>query len=640
MHHSVFTFPFNQHLINRTISLLCLGLMFVLCRVGGGQHVDLSIGSDQYPEDDAVILRWEQHWEMSPSGQITRIDHKWIKLLNRRAIRRYADPRIDYSTATDEMKILVARTHLPDGTILPVPDYSFNIASPSDLSGWPEYVDWQQTIVSFSGIVNDCILELAYQVTTEAGVLPWLDADLRLDSDDPVHTRIVSVTIPDEYDLHFQVSNCADNGGPSNHRIDGKTQFTWRWDRLAGTPGEPQSYPWYQRCPRLQFTSCDSAGVWIVKIQQSVDQAAVSNDDLTQWIQEITEDELDAAAKVEKVTDSLKSTFNFIHALRSYRSWNCRNVGEVFQTNYGNPMEAAALLMSAYQSLGLTCRSYVAVDSMRWDDRVPTGSAFSAVVIEVDTGEGTQLVHPERGILHNPGSWGQHTLLHLDSQGTTQSIVLADRSDSASNIKITGKVTLAEDGTAAGTIQLHCTGGFYDPARLDSADAQESFTKRLVRNLLTGFDLDQYSVVTLSDQALQIEAQVKTSEPLDQLGDHYVLTFGNGPVSLSTYPLPLERSYRRTDVHLKGAFSESVDLYIEWPETCTIGIVPAELSNVTGSWGSVGQEIHQEPTLLRLKRHLEVNTDLLNPIEFDQLRSAVNALRSTGALKMMYGKDS
>jgi len=140
----------------------------------------LTRGQTQSPDEDAVILLWEQHWTLEKDGTGHRCDPQRLKLFNRRPIRSVADPRLDFVEGQDKLVIHKAQTILPDGTIMPVPDYSFNIAAPNDVAGWPEYAGWQQQIVSFSGIEPGVVLELDYEVTTPAGVLPWLEADLRL----------------------------------------------------------------------------------------------------------------------------------------------------------------------------------------------------------------------------------------------------------------------------------------------------------------------------------------------------------------------------------------------------------------------------------------------------------------------------
>ena len=56
---------------------------------------DLTIGAEQFPDDDAVILRWEQHWEIDGFGKVHRREHKWVKLLDSRAFGRFTLVGVD-----------------------------------------------------------------------------------------------------------------------------------------------------------------------------------------------------------------------------------------------------------------------------------------------------------------------------------------------------------------------------------------------------------------------------------------------------------------------------------------------------------------------------------------------------------------
>ncbi len=182
---------------------------------------DLSVGAKEYPDADAIILSWTQHFTLEDDGTIRRREHKWIKILDARAIRGFADPRIDFCEGEDEVIVHKAVTHLPDGKVMPVPDYSYNIAAPRDVAGWPQWSAWRQKIVSFSGLQPGAVIEFDWEVVTKAGVLPHLTAELRLDADHPVLRHEVVVVVPSGTPVKVWAERCpdgeeaeSDGGGP------------------------------------------------------------------------------------------------------------------------------------------------------------------------------------------------------------------------------------------------------------------------------------------------------------------------------------------------------------------------------------------------------------------------------------------
>ncbi|MHC4698585.1 MAG: DUF3857 domain-containing protein, partial [Planctomycetota bacterium] len=447
----------------------------------------LSIGAAQFPSEDAVILRWEQGWTMERDGTVRRRDHKWIKLLNRRPTRRFGDPRIPFFSGHDELIIHKAQTILQDGTVLPVPEYSFNTAGPDDVAGWPEYANWQDRIVNFSGIEDDAVLELDYEIVTQPGVFPWISGDIRLDDDYPVVERVMSVTIPQSRELAHQVDRADDSAkAPQTSTEGGLRTYRWTFKDLPGARGEPQSLPWQRRSPRLRFTTCRGAKRWVAAIVERVNMAAKADERITKFAEETVKDETDPAERVRKLAKKLHDSFNVIASPKTLRLFACRKAEDVFRSNYGNPLEAAALYAVAIRSVGIDASLTVGVDATTWDDNVPTESALGAVILTAHVpGESPIHVHPQRGVFANPGHWGQRWLLSVDASGKLQkTYVYARGEQEPSELNISGKIAIDSEGKATGELRLRLTGVFYDPDELDTAKAQKDLVTKMAGHVL------------------------------------------------------------------------------------------------------------------------------------------------------------
>jgi hypothetical protein len=600
---------------------------------------DLAIGAAQYPEDDAVVLRRERQWRIDADGAVHRREHYWVKLLNRRPIRRYADPRIDFNADTDTVKIYQARTHLPDGTILPVPEYSFNIASPNDVAGWPEYAAWRQRIVSFSGIVDDCVLELDYEVTTEPGVLPWISADLRLQEGDPVVQQIVSVTAPKSVAVLHRLDGVeAPNQPARSEDVNGVVTLRWTFENLPGARNEEQSPPWQERCGRLRFTTCPDAVTWTNKALTGAAHATEPDDAITAFAHDAVEEEPDLSRRLDKLAGALRGTFNFIDSPKTVRKMSCRPAADVFRSNYGSPLESGALLLAACRALSLKAYPVLAVDGRFFDADVPTDSGLVGVAAVIETKDGPLYVHPRHGVFHDPGSWGRHILLSLNDRGELeQTYIRARGEDLTSELSCTGRIELAEDGTAAGTIYVTMTGAFFDPTDLETGKAQQRKVESLVDRMLSGFKVTEASVTALSQDEFSATAQISTAEALPKIDDQRLLTLGDGPAFLADFPLPTDRSQRLTAVKLAGAFSEHIDLTVVLPDGKELRLMPASLPEVSGRWGAISQTVTRNGPEIHLQRDARVTIDRISPEEFPPIREAVNALRAPGCLHLAYG---
>jgi hypothetical protein len=592
---------------------------------------DLHVDRAAYPEDDAVILRWEQHWTLHDDGTIRRREHKWTKLLNRRPLRRLGDPRIDFQEDREQLVLHAAQTHLPDDTIQVVPDYARNLTSPDDLAGWPEYIGWRQMVVSFTGLVTGATMELDYEIVTQPGTYPWLEADLRVHNDEPVIQRIVTVTVPAETKLAFLVDRL--ETPVSRDGIDGQTRYTWVFTDLEASPGEPQSLPWQQRDGRLRFTTCPDAAAWVSARLDAAKEAAQPDDAIRAFAADAVEGIVEPIERVEALDKKLRDSFNIVTSSRTRTSLRCRSAAEVFRSNYGSPLEAAALWTAALRALAYIPQLAVAVDARRWDDAVPTGSAANGLAVTVPTPDGPIHLHPRYGVFANPGAWGRRWLLDVEgSDSVRQTRVWLRGEQAPSRLEMSGTLRIDKDAAATAELRIRLTGAFYDPAKLEDAGKQKALVQRCVDSVLEGFDLKSHTIVALSDDLLRATAEVASTEPLPDRGGQHLLRLGDGPSFLSEIPMPLNRSARRTAVDVRGRFLERVDLTIQLPEGWTAPITPRPIASAKAPWGSAGQTLTVDDNTIRWVRTIHLRQDSLSAKTFGPVRDAINGLRADASL--------
>ena len=216
-------------------------LLLVLAAAAVAEEPPKRVAPGDYPDEAAVVLRWEHRFTLEKDGAIRVRERTWTQILDRRAIRGLADPRIDYHEGEDEVVVHVAQTHLPDGSILPVPDYSYNIAAPNDVAGWPEWSAWRQRIVSFSGLRPGAVIEFDREVATKGGVLPWISGEVRLDADHPVLRHDVILEVPWGMFVNY-TEGCGLEMTPSDGT--GPDVYRWSAETLPAGRGEPQSPHW------------------------------------------------------------------------------------------------------------------------------------------------------------------------------------------------------------------------------------------------------------------------------------------------------------------------------------------------------------------------------------------------------------
>jgi len=593
-------------------------------------------GADPFPNDDAVFLRYAQDWTLDRDGT-THYREQWsVKLRNNRPIDRFGDPRIAHLRGDDTLVIHEAKAVLPDGSVLKVPDYSFNLAATDAVAGWPEYSGWQDMIVSFSGIEPGVVLHLDYEVISPAGALPWLEGQVRLTDRYPIVDRFVRVTVPEGTTLHYRL----DAGGEANASLEerstgGNKTYRWMASNLPGENEEPVSLPWSMVSPRLRFSTCPDVSTWASNLLARVDRAAVPDKAIEAFALSAVDNETDPAERIRKVAEKLGNTFNFVDSPKALRSLSCRDAGQVYQSNYGNGLEAGSLLLAAVRSLGLDASPILGVKADEWaeaDGLSPTLSSLDGSLALVSLPAGAVYLHPRYGEIKNPGTWGRRWLLGV-RDGQFESVRVKARGEGAvSEVHVTGKVSLGKDGRASGELRVLASGAYFEPDKIRNADAQKAWAAALVAQVLGGFDVSSLSIVALSDDTVRATLQIATTNPLAKLGGRYVLRFGDGPALPQTLGLPLERSERTTAVRIGTRIREVTDLTVELPEGWKADVLPGSLEPVSGAWGSASQNVSKTDKTLHLARSVTIDKEMLSAAEFLEARGALNALRANKRL--------
>ncbi len=615
----------------------CAAFLLMACVFGVGvapalaAPPNMNVSAKDYPLDDGVVLKWVQHYTWEKDGTVRVRNHRIFKFLNRKPIRSEADPRVTYNLDEEELKIHTARTHLPDGEILDVPDYSFNPAGPDDVAGWPEYAGWRDVVISFSGIVAGCAIELDYEIVTKPGVYPWLEGDLCLTENDPAIEREIIVTVPDGVKLSAAVSN-TDQFKAADESANGMKTYRWVFRDLPAMPGEPASLRWEERCPRLQFTTCPDAKTFVGRILKTVGDAAKSTDDIKKFAEEASKDAAGEADRARKVSKKIRDSFNFKDSARTYRGLRCRPAAEVWDTNYGNPLEAAAFLAASLSALDASPRLYLAVDEASWSNDVPTLSSFAGVVTEIETPDGALWLHPRVGEVRTPGAWGGHTLIALDDSGRLDKSYVAARGEGVDSMaEVSGMLKIDGEGRLSGDLSLRLTGAYYDPADLDSAGSQKGLVGRILGRVVSGADISNHAVTYLADDVMKAEATIRTGEAQKPQGDNLVVSLGSGPAVLLAAYLPVDRVTRRTAVDTGTRLHERIDVTIELPQGKRAAVAPASLEKVEGEWGYAEQCVELDGNKLRLRRNISINSETIAPSDFDSLRNALNKLQTETA---------
>lgn len=608
---------------------------------------------------DAIIELWEQHWTLNSDGSTVYYEKQHVRINSERAYAPFADRHITYHADTDELEILTARTRLPDGRYRELPPYARAQISPDGPAGKPAFAGLRQQVLVMPGIEAGCVLEVEYRITTRPGARHGLAGELRLDHRYPVRQRIFGVSTPPGTECTARLY-----GLPPDRLVEAlapsaataKTHSTERWQiiDLPASPEDPQAPPWQSRGVRYVFSTAGSVERWL-RTELGVIQAAAEESPLiSRLAAEWTRDLTDPAEKVRALQDRLAASFNFVAFDSSWRRGSPRRASVIAESNYGTSDEAAALLISLARAAGVPTRPGAVVPDESWVEDTPQAAFVGSYVAILDGREGPQVWDPQHGRVVRCGAWSGVTVMTLGRSGFDEwpgggaadqtpaspadgpagnavqrwPLPAFDDADE-SRCDLRGTLSVAADGKVSGILTLRTSGLFVSPEALRTREAQQARVSDLVRRVLAEAEVTSFTVTLLTDERFEVQAEVKTSRPLDKLGDCYRLTLAaDGPFQADV-PLPLASERRSSPVRLKGAFGSRLDLLVEWPADWSVEARPSPVVSATDDQAViVRQFIDPDAKRLSLSRQLRFERSEVAPADFAVVREAINRLRS------------
>jgi hypothetical protein len=622
----------------------------------------------QSPAPDAVIELWEQHWTLNADGSSVFHEKRHVRLNDERAYGEFADPRMTYNADNEKLDIIVARTLRPDGTYRELTDYAHVLVAPDAAAGKPAYAGLTQHLLVMGGVEPGCVVELEYRITRPPGARAYLGADVRLDHRYSVKLRKASVTVPAGTPLTARLQNAA-----ADALTGDATKQSCELRDLPGVPDEPQAPPWQTRCPRFLFTTAGKASDWVRLRIGQLEAAAQPSELVKRLATEWTKDAKDPVAKLRALQEKLAASFGFVDFPVEWRPATPRSAGDVLDSDYGLPDEAAVALLSLARAAGLKALPGIIVNDDVWNHETPqeamvagyvvllspTGSersdaATDDAAVVPSASDFTEAFEPRRGRVLRDRHWAGCTLLPIPDV-LLQRAPLPKWSDADdSRCRVTGKLTLGEDGNLSGLLTLRVTGLFVNSEGLRTSDAQKSRLAGVLGHVVSDLNVESFAVKTLSPDEFEATAQVKSSKPLSKVAERYLVQLAQDGPFLSDVHVPLAHSRRTLPVVLAGAFSEDLDVTFEWPEKWQCEDVPAEVNSpvaersessaersaakgrvAVGPGGLLAQTTVLEKNTARVERRVRVPRPQLGADDFLLLRDAINNLRAESARTLL-----
>ncbi len=569
-------------------------------------------GLAEYPLADQITLYEHTDIQVDAEGRMTRRVHRIRKILTNWAMRRVADPRVDWDSSRQTLEIEVCRTRQSDGAIIDSPANALNEVTPDAVGHCARFLDLREMVISHVGLEPGCVTELIYTIRDlEPAPLPP-SGRIFLQDRWPVLERSITLS-------GAGVRSEIRNAGDLTLETEGSTIVA------RNLPGLPDAVNAHRAdfVPYLVYSV--ATGDWeelAGRIAAAGDAARVLNEDMRTWLQ--SGEDLTAIDTIQRIAALVGDRTRTVHLPGGLFARSPRATTEVFHSGCASRWEEALLAFTLLDGLSLNPSLVLAGDLEVLPKKAFAVETWNRLLVSVAVDGQKWWVSPERGEAW-PGSIAETnthrlTILGQSAGSLTHSVVAGQAC--AMNISIVpddSGLVLSIDWRANGMLRGHET------------DADE-LAETLVHAVLPGADVTATEILQLdpSEAHLRIEAQ---ADDLGTFDDGILVldlpTIPDGVLSHLPHDCRLQEPVRHSPLILPGGMRQEMRLHLELPEGVEVDYLPTAEEAIAD-----GSRFRMDPSrsdgMLELDCRLELQPGPIASTDWPLLRKMLIRARNVG----------
>ena len=576
----------------------------------------------RHPGCDAVVLFDSLVVSLDGENRVSKRCHRAVMLFTDNAINRYGDPRILFNAAAQDLSLVVARAYMRDGTIVDTQKNGINQTAPFALEAAPDYVDWQETVVTHVGLEKGCVAELHYVIRDKAPS-PWLSGVEIFSSEDPVELRVLEVRTSGSEPM-----KCASLGGAPepDASVDGVRRWTVR-DIGGRTPFDGGAWEG-DYFPIACYSTAASWSGALSGLAATIEEKAGALDFFVPIVKRATED-LRAREDEDRILAIHSLALDCVaavHAPFGLLAAAPREARRIYESGYASPLDRAVLLTAMLKAGGYEPVPVLVSRGRAWTEEAPAPELFGSLLVAVKSGDRELSLDPEASFKRDPMfRIAGMTTARLDGRISISRMSAKAGVESRSSLSLVLKP--GEEGNLAGEGTAVLEGVFSPYYLLRGAGTQAAdFVKAHVRDLFEGAELTAWIPRRLERSGAEITFSFTVKLPEAHAGERVYFAlpkpFEAGESGIER--VRLERSTLADAVRLEPCILD-VRCEIEPPAEWRVISAPprAEAKNEIGAARAGVDTADAERVICT--RSLTIEESLVPPAAYGKLKALLSA---------------
>jgi len=583
--------------------------------------------ANAYPDADAIILLNKFSHEVLESGRSRYTIHQVVKICTARGIQSYGEAVMPFKSRSQNIGANIARTILPDGTVVEASDESFHDVTPPGLLDYNLFSDLMWKVVTMPALQPGAIIE--YQITVEDAAEPvagdriWFWGGMAFQTTDPILKSKYALRVPKDLAFKWKTYNAQQEFRtpieiePIILHTETATTYLWIYGETKALQLELNMASISDVVPSLSYSSVQS---W---------------DDVASWYNELaverynTDEIIEATvaqliAEAKTAEEKIKAIYYFVASQIRYvgveygkGAYQPQYAQDVFRNRFGDCKDKTTLMIAMLKLAGI--EGYPAMISPapfeKIDVELPSPGQFNHVIVALpqnselfpltttplppfgkgDGGQGVvnsdfRLPTSQFRFLDPTSETCSYGDLPAGDQGrkafviTNEGRVFVETPTypySANKFSLFSEISLNADGSIYGREHTHTTGQNNLASRLLYKSLRPGETRDFFAATLNhqypGAKIENITISDLNDMDVPVETSVEFSSLQYgmPLGDKLLFALPND--NLSTYATLVGPPERKYDLDLGYPMQLEKTVSVSIPEGYTVPSLPPDI---------------------------------------------------------------
>jgi len=307
----------------------------------------------KYPDAGGIILIDDDEILLRPDGT-RRYEYHFAAMILKNSKKRWANVKLYFEEERSRIKVVLARTIKPDGTIYNLPEEDIKIVKPK--SGMVFFEKGKSVQFELPNVSIGDIIEYEY---TEEVFNPWnkkiLNIDHYFQTTEPVDLSRLMVAIPESLSLTVGKRNINEANFLSVFsEKDGYKYYGWEMENIEPVIREPEMPPLGEVVPRIEVSNVKSWDVifdWYSDFQLTRMRVT---EEIKELAEKITEGATTEEEKVAKLYHFVQRNVRYICIKGGAASGvSGHPAEETLEKGYGDCTDKAILLATLLRAVAI-----------------------------------------------------------------------------------------------------------------------------------------------------------------------------------------------------------------------------------------------------------------------------------------------